>query len=173
VLDASDQKSATTDADVVVTIPTSVIAQRQRAAAEGHREPLTHFRRSHERFRGIVEDDGFSKSVDDEDELKLQVVLLREENARLSAALYKPADPGTLIDHVRMLSARSEASDVLDETWSILGECLALREGLDQACVEIQAAIGSVRERLGSLGARIDAITDDAQAEARRASLSA
>jgi hypothetical protein len=172
VLDASDQTSATTDADVVVTIPTPDIARSQRIA-EGYREPLAHFRGRHERFRGMVEDDEFSKSVDDEDELKLQVMLLREENARLSAALYKPADPGTLIDHVRMLSARSEASDVLDETWSILGECLALREGLDRACVEIQAAISSVRERLGKLGAQIDAITDDAQAEARRASLSA
>ena len=43
----------------------------------------------------------------------------------------------------------------------MLAECLALREGLDQACVEVQAAISSVRERLGALGASVERIAAD------------
>ena len=59
---------------------------------------------------------------------------------------------------MRMLVDSSAVAEVLDETWSILGECLALREGLDRACIEIQAAMTSVRERLSTLGVKIESI---------------
>jgi hypothetical protein len=173
VLEASDQMSAARDADVVVAItPDDAAAAESAEAAE--KEAVGRFRRRFERFRGTAEEPDFSEPLDDEEELRLQLMLLREENARLTAARNKPADPGTLIDQIRLLNSRSEASDVLDETWSILGDCLALREGLDQACVEIQAAVSNVRERLGKLAAQIDAIGDDAsRADAKRTSLSA
>ena len=86
-------------------------------------------------------------------------MLLQEENARLKAARHKPADP-ELIEEVRML-ADSAVAELLDETWSILGECLALREGLNLACIEIQAAMTSVRERLSMLGVKIESIGPD------------
>jgi hypothetical protein len=41
----------------------------------------------------------------------------------------------------------------------MLSECLVIREGLEQACIEIQAAIGDVRARLGSLAIRLDDVT--------------
>ena len=172
-----DETSIPSDTDVVVPISApdkGGKVEQCEADANMSPEPQRRFRRRLERFRGIVEEQGIPESLDDEDELRLQVMLLREENARLSAARHKPPDPGTLIDHVRMLGARSEASEVLDETWSILSECLALREGLDQACVEIQAAISSVRDRLGKLAAQIDALDEDASSpDAKRTSLTA
>jgi len=54
-----------------------------------------------------------------------------------------------------------------------VSECLALRAGLDQACVEVQAAISAVRERLGKLGVQIDSITNDvSSSDAKPTSLS-
>ncbi|HTP22274.1 MAG TPA: hypothetical protein VMJ65_21880 [Solirubrobacteraceae bacterium] len=88
-------------------------------------------------------------------------MLLQEENARLKAARHKPADPGSLIEEMRLLVDSSAVAELLDETWSVLGECLALREGLDRACIEIQAAMTSVRERLSMLGVKIESIGPD------------
>ena len=153
------QRSSSTDTEVVVAIgvaDAAVDRPQSEAVAQLDREPLSRF----ERFRGLVEEQDFAESLDEEDDLRLQVMLLREENARLKAARHKPADTGTLIDHVRRLGDADEADEVLDETWIVLSECLALREGLDQACVEIQAAMSAVRERLGKLAMQTDAVTN-------------
>lgn len=120
--------------------------------------PSKGFKRKLERARGLIEEQEFASSSDQEDDLRLQVMLLQEENARLKAARHKPADPGSLIEDVRALADSSSVNDLLDETWSVLGECLALREGLDRACIEIQAAMTSVRERLSALGVKIESI---------------
>ena len=124
-------------------------------------EPFQGFKRRLERARGLIEEQEFTASVEQEDDLRLKVMLLQEENARLKAARHKPADPGTLIEEVRMLADSSAVAELLDETWSVLGECLALREGLDRACIEIQAAMTSVRERLSMLGVKIESIGPD------------
>jgi len=124
-------------------------------------EPFQGFKRRLERARGLIEEQEFTATVEQEDDLRLKVMLLQEENARLKAARHKPADPGTLIEEMRMLVDSSAVADLLDETWSILGECLALREGLDRACIEIQAAMTSVRERLSTLGVKIESIGPD------------
>ena len=50
-----------------------------------------------------------------------------------------------------MLGASDGQGDAVDDAWAVLGECLAIREGLDQVCMEIQAAIDGVRERLAAL----------------------
>ena len=121
-------------------------------------EPFQGFKRRLVRARGLIEEQEFTGSPDQEDDLRLQVMLLQEENARLKAARHKPADPGSLIEEVRALADSSSVNDLLDETWSVLGECLALREGLDRACIEIQAAMTSVRERLSTLGVKIESI---------------
>lgn len=124
-------------------------------------EPFQGFKRRLERARGLIEEQEFTASVEQEDDLRLKVMLLQEENARLKAARHKPADPGTLIEEMRMLVDSSAVTELLDETWSILGECLALREGLDRACIEVQAAMSSVRERLSTLGVKIESIGPD------------
>jgi len=124
-------------------------------------EPFQGFKRRLERARGLIEEQEFAASVEQEDDLRLKVMLLQEENARLKAARHKPADPGTLIEEMRVLVDSSAVAELLDETWSVLGECLALREGLDRACIEIQAAMTSVRERLSALGVKIESIGPD------------
>jgi hypothetical protein len=124
-------------------------------------EPFQGFKRRLERARGLIEEQEFTASVEQEDDLRLKVMLLQEENARLKAARHKPADPGTVIEEMRMLVDSSAVTELLDETWSILGECLALREGLDRACIEVQAAMTSVRERLSKLGVKIESIGPD------------
>jgi hypothetical protein len=45
---------------------------------------------------------------------------------------------------------------VLDEAWTMLSECLVIQEGLDRACIEIQSAIGDVRDRLSALAIRFE-----------------
>jgi hypothetical protein len=124
-------------------------------------EPFQGFKRRLERARGLIEEQEFAASVEQEDDLRLKVMLLQEENARLKAARHKPADPGSLIEEMRLLVDSSAVAELLDETWSVLGECLALREGLDRACIEIQAAMTSVRERLSALGVKIESIGPD------------
>lgn len=138
-------------------------------------EPLGRFRRRVERFKVSQEDRGVVGSLQDEDDLRLQVMLLREENARLKAARHKPADTGSVIERMRTLAEPSGNDERLDESWSVLAECLALREGLDQACIEIQAAIGSVRERLAAIGVGIETLEPDFREDRRdgRTSLSA
>ena len=127
----------------------------------------TGFRRRLERLRGAVSDgDGFSGS-EDEAELKLQLVLLREENTRLKAARHQPAGPGSAIDQVRSLASAAQVSDGLDDAYSLIGECLAVREGLDQVCLEMGAALDAVRGRLQDIAAQAEASLVQAQDAAR------
>jgi hypothetical protein len=138
---------------VEIAVPSEADIQPLGAPA---REPYARFRRRIERFKGAADAHDLTDPLDDEAELGLQVMLLREENARLKAARHKPADAGTLIDQVRLLSAPGEEGEALDDAWTLLGECLVIREGLDQACIEVQAAINGVRDRLAALAVRIE-----------------
>ena len=115
------------------------------------REPFGRFRRRFERIKGVPEPDGEPIALGGEAELKLQLMLLREENARLKSARHQPASAGTVIDRARLLTTSSDDGDGLDDAWTVLSECLAIREGLDQVCAEIQSAIDGIRERLATL----------------------
>jgi hypothetical protein len=123
---------------------------------EFHGEPASRFRRRLERFKGLAETHELPGSLDDESELRLQLMLLREENARLKASRHQPPSPGTAIDRVRMLATPATEAEQADDAWSVLADCLVIRESLDQACVEIQRAISSVRDRLDGITDRID-----------------
>ena len=122
------------------------------ATAELAREPVGRFRRG----RGNAQSAPGDNAAQDEIALKLQVMLLSEENARLKAERHRPSDIGTLIDQMRELGDQEGPGEVLDEAWTMLSECLVIRQGLEQACAEIQVAIAGVRERLGSLTIRLD-----------------
>jgi hypothetical protein len=115
------------------------------------REPFGRFRRRFERIKGLPTPHEEPLALGGEAELKLQLMLLREENARLKSARHQPASPGSVIDRVRVLAASGAEGDALDDAWGVLSECLAIREGLDQVCAEIQHAIDRVRERLAAL----------------------
>jgi hypothetical protein len=86
-----------------------------------------------------------------EEDLDLTVHLLREENARLKAERYRPPDIGTMIDQLRRIAGEQGDERLSDNTWSLLTECLLIREELGQACIEIKAAIDTVQTRLGRL----------------------
>jgi hypothetical protein len=86
-----------------------------------------------------------------EEDLDLTVHLLREENARLKAERYRPPDVGTMIDQLRRIAEEQGDERLSDNAWSLLTECLLIREELGQACIEIKAAIDAVQTRLGKL----------------------
>ncbi len=129
----------------------------------GDEQPFGRFRRRIERFRGPGDADIVPGSLDDESELRLQVMMLREENARLKAARHHPAGAGSAIESIRLLGSQAPDPDTLDEAWSLLSECLVIREGLEQVCVEMQRAIGAVQERLGALTITLDGAAEDGQ----------
>jgi hypothetical protein len=119
------------------------------------REPFGRLRRS----RGDAHSAPGEIAPEDEIALQLQVMLLSEENARLKAERHRPSDVGTLIDQMRELGDQEGPGEVLDEAWTMLSECLVIRQGLEQAWAEVERAISSVRERLGTLTLRLDEIT--------------
>ncbi|HYB28981.1 MAG TPA: hypothetical protein VEF89_20380 [Solirubrobacteraceae bacterium] len=114
------------------------------------------FRRRFDRMRGNGDAQAPTDSLDDRDSLRLEVMLLREEVARLRAERHRSADIGTLIDQLRELGAGSGEADMEDEVWSLLAEMMVFREGLEQACIELESAVGAVRRHLGSLSVKLD-----------------
>jgi hypothetical protein len=85
------------------------------------------------------------------EELELELALLREENARLRMAQVGRAEIGVAIDELRRLELDRHEADLGDETWSAIAELLVMREGLDQACSQLEAALATVRSRLRRL----------------------
>lgn len=172
---SSALNTSSTEIGAVVEIAASADAI-ETASTEATSEPFGRFRRNLGRFRGDANGQDHAESLHNEAELKLQVMLLREENARLKAASRHPSDVATLIDQLRLLGATHGDGEMLDEAWTLLSECLVIREGLEQACIEIQAAISAVRIRLGALAIGIDDVAAHdptaPDAAATRASLS-
>lgn len=128
------------------------------------RDPIARFRRRLEQLRGDTDAFGGDDAADEESDLKLEVMLLREENARLKAQGHRPSDVDTLIDQMRRLGADKGDAEMADEAWTLLTECLVIREGLEHACVEIQVAIGAVHERLRTLAVKLDAAAPEVSA---------
>jgi hypothetical protein len=86
-----------------------------------------------------------------------ELVLLREENARLSAAAHEPPSLGRLIGQARSLGtkqARRDDSD--DEAAQMFVEGVVLRETLLEVCLELERSIAAVKARLS----RMDADTE-------------
>jgi hypothetical protein len=90
-------------------------------------------------------------------ELEMELALLREENARLKVERHRPPDAGRIIERMRHLR-RDHSAEEHDEEASCsdrapqpMGECLAIRDGLLEACQDVQQAIHEVRGRLGAL----------------------
>jgi hypothetical protein len=119
-------------------------------------QPFARFRRRIERFRGDADTQYLPDGLDDVGELRVQLMLLREENARLKASRHQPASAGSAIDRVRLLATAATEAEAQDDAWSLLAECLMIREGLDQTCAEFQGAISSVRDRLAAITLRLE-----------------
>lgn len=141
----------TAEDDVVVQIGSAAELHQQQPSGAEQEQPFDRFRRRFERFRGLGDAEITPGSLDDESELRLQVMLLREENARLKAARHQPAGAGSAIDRIRLLNAQASGAATADDAWGLLTDCLVIREGLEQVCVEMQQAISTIQERLAGL----------------------
>jgi hypothetical protein len=85
--------------------------------------------------------------------LNAEIILLREENARLKAAAHEGPGLGKLLEHARALPATLEGHESTgDEAAEMLVEGLVIREALFEVCDEIQASMAEVMARLSSLG---------------------
>ena len=124
-------------------------------------EPFGRFRRGIERLRGEFDANADEHPVDEDEDLKVQMMLLREENARLKMASRRDSDIGTLIGQLRLLAGTAGETEIGDEVWSLLTELLVIREGLERACIEIESSIGAVHERLRLLSVILDDVSHD------------
>jgi hypothetical protein len=87
--------------------------------------------------------------------LRAELLLLREENARLKAARHRDPDVGVLIGRARAF-AGLRADDVAgmeDESTQVLVEGLVIRESLLELCQEIERAMVAIEVRLSALQA--------------------
>jgi hypothetical protein len=81
-----------------------------------------------------------------------EVVLLREENARLKADRHRPASLGRVLAQIGAMPEEPDEADVADDTAQMLVEAMVLRESLLEVCRELEQAIGGVTARLERLG---------------------
>jgi hypothetical protein len=106
------------------------------------------------------------------DELEAEVTLLREENARLKIERHRPTDAGHVIE--RMRSIRPEVATARRDGEAappaqVIAECLAVRDGLMEACQEVQRAMQGIRGRLGALAGDMQGRAGDRAMNARLA----
>lgn len=125
--------------------------------APARRAPFERMVRRFERFRGAADALREGGSSGEDVDQELTVMLLREENARLKAARHRPSDLGVMVDRLRLVAAEGGQEESLDDAWDLLAECMLIRQGLDHACDEIQAAISAVQERLTRLKFKAEA----------------
>jgi hypothetical protein len=83
--------------------------------------------------------------------LRAELVLLREENARLKAAPHQGPDIALLLGRARSAPLRPDDVNVADETTRVLVEGLVIRESLLEICQEIERAMVSFEARLKAL----------------------
>jgi hypothetical protein len=89
--------------------------------------------------------------------LEAEVVLLREENARLKAARHQQNTVGDLLERARALRAEEiDCGNLADETGQMLVEGLVIRESLIEICDEIERAMVVFEARLDALASAAD-----------------
>jgi hypothetical protein len=88
------------------------------------------------------------------EQLEREVMLLREENARLKVAREHARDR-PVNERVRAAFQASQREDDPDgdgdEPWEVLTECMLLRDGLVDACRELERGARELRARLETL----------------------
>ena len=86
--------------------------------------------------------------------LRAELILLREENARLKAAPHQAPDISRLLGRARSLPAAAlDDASLADETTRVLIEGLVVRESLLEICQEIERAMVSFEAKLKALEA--------------------
>ena len=85
-------------------------------------------------------------------ELEAEVVLLREENARLKAARHQQHDVGKLLERTRSMRTQElDRGQLADETAQMLVEGLVIRESLLEICREIERSMVAFEAKLDAL----------------------
>ncbi len=96
-------------------------------------------------------------------ELETELALLREENAWLKVERHRAPDTGRIIESMRELADASQPQSHetggvgSSEDEQMMVECLAIRNGLLEACKEIQEAMQGIRHRLSGLSVEVQA----------------
>jgi hypothetical protein len=112
-------------------------AERQRA------QPFRRFRSIGGRSGG---DAGYVERIESE------LVLLREENARLRFERAQRPDAGSMIDRLKSLSAAQPPDqNHRDEAWHLVSEALVMRDVLIDVCKEIGQTTITLQTRLNDL----------------------
>lgn len=89
--------------------------------------------------------------------LEAEVVLLREENARLKAARHQRQNVGKLLERTRSLRDEEfDRGNLGDETAQMLVEGLVIRESLIEICHEIERSMVVFEARLEALSSAAD-----------------
>jgi hypothetical protein len=105
-------------------------------------------------------------------DLETELALLREENAQLKVERHRPADTGHVIERMRSLrlhnSFEALAGSSAQPREGAIAESLAIREGLSDACREVQQAMQGIRAKLGSLAGDIHSRVEDQAKSAQR-----
>lgn len=105
-------------------------------------------------------------------DLEAELMVLREDNARLRAAQHRPADLGSLVAAVRALPVAIAGADG-DEAAQALVDSLLLRDALQDVSDELARSLAAVEDRLRALAAPGPPSPDDdraiAPSAARRA----
>jgi hypothetical protein len=105
------------------------------------------------RFRRRRTDEVADGGTDSVAEALAELVLLREENARLKAARHQVPSLGRVLGHARALPfAGLDAEDEADETAEMLAEVVVLRESLLEVCAELERSMAAIRARLLAIG---------------------
>jgi hypothetical protein len=87
------------------------------------------------------------------DDLVAEVLLLREENARLKAAAHEVPSLGRLLAQARaMPSVQAAHEDLGDEAAQMLLEGLVLRDSILAVCHELERSLAVVKVRLAEVG---------------------
>jgi hypothetical protein len=154
-----EEPSGAADRVVAVGLPGAAgpsggaLADRKDQIHTAHETPRRDHKRSARLRRAIdrLRQDGDTPRAqapgDEVAELKLELLLMREDNARLKANRHRPPDLGTLIDYLRSIGDPAASLGTLDDVWSVLCDCLAIREALTQAYRENEAAIRAIEQR--------------------------
>jgi hypothetical protein len=85
------------------------------------------------------------------DELESELALLREENARLKVKREQPGARAVQERVRELLPPRGAQGRDDDEPWELLTSCLMLRDGLVDACREIEQGMRETRRRLDAI----------------------
>jgi hypothetical protein len=109
-------------------------------------------RRRFRRDAGALEHDRRVAAGEPLESVYAELVLLREENARLKAAQHRRADVSRLLDRARSLpAATADSGGASDDTAQLLFDGLVIRESLLEICREIERAMVAFEAKLDAL----------------------